>query len=206
MSRRDSLSKRASFSIALWIQGVFTAIQAAALLVIAFVPVEHWKDRGFYGGLMLSFHAPAIAQALDETTPEDIPIATDGYTEESLLEIYSNRAIQHHRRRRALRTRRRSADGLSAVGRKRRRDLYAPRAQSSRSMPATLTSIERDDWNGWECLLLFHGHGFKYSAYRDRCSPDPRGELQSAVLASKASVPGLGSLLPELNGAPRAFP
>jgi len=153
--------------IALWIQGLFTALQAAVLLVIAFVPVEHWKDRGFYGGLMLSFHAPAIAQALDETTPEDVPIATDGYTEESLLETYSNRRISIigegvlFGREDDLLTDFRQWDGKDVV-------IFTRHARNVSEYAPYFDSIERDDWQ-WmgSPYYLFHAHGFKYSVYRD---------------------------------------
>jgi hypothetical protein len=149
------------------IQTVFTGLQAAVLVVVAVVPVDHWKDRGFYGGLMLSFHAPAIARALNETTPPDTILATDGYTESSLMEIYSPRHVAVigegvlFGREDDFLTDFRQWDGKDVV-------IFTRHARDVSEYARYFESISRDDWN-WQGspYYLYRGHAFKYAVYRD---------------------------------------
>jgi hypothetical protein len=73
------------------VMGVYALIHGVGMLGLTWIPLETWKDKGFYNGLLFSKDAPEIARAMASEAPESVMLMSDGYSEASLLETFSRR-------------------------------------------------------------------------------------------------------------------
>ncbi len=159
---RDELQRSLKFMV--W----FSAAHLLIIVIIAFLPLEIWKQNKLYNGMVFMFHNDAIVEKIRPYEQQNFLLAADGYTPAAIVSYHYGRNFfvfgegSHHARQDDIITDFRQFQGRNIlILKKTAPDLmqYIPYFQSVESKPFDLHGTT---------LYLVLGYNFDYENYKEQ--------------------------------------